>query len=81
MKKILFTMACGPYPRIDNTDSMDLYTSRLTKGQEFFTLKSYYPAMPVYLLAQNVSIPSVALEYPSFEEFVEEVKKGFFDKK
>ena len=77
MKKILFTMACGPYPRIDNTDSMDLYTSRLTKGQEFFTLKSYYPAMPVYLLAQNVSIPSVALEYPSFEEFVEEVKKGY----
>ncbi|HNS32833.1 MAG TPA: hypothetical protein PKN36_07665 [bacterium] len=77
MKKILFSMACGPYPQIDNTDSMDLYTSRLTKGQEFFTLKSYYPAMPVYLLAQNVSIPSVALEYPSFDDFVSEVKKGY----
>ena len=70
MKKILFTMACGPYPIIDNTDSMDLYSSRLTKGQEFLTLKSYYPALPVYLLAQNVSIPSVALEYPTFEELL-----------
>lgn len=70
-------MTCGPYPDIDKTDSMDLYTSRLTKGQEIFTLRSYYPALPVYLLAQNVSIPSVALEYPAFEEFVEEVKKGY----
>ncbi len=70
-------MTCGPYPDIDKTDSMDLYTSRLTKGQELFTLKSYYPALPVYILAQNVSIPSVALEYPTFEEFVEEVKKGY----
>lgn len=77
MKKILFTMACGPYPIIDNTDSMDLYSSRLTKGQEFLTLKSYYPALPVYLLAQNVSIPSVALEYPTFEEFTTEVRKGY----
>ena len=77
LKKILFTMTCGPYPDIDGTDSMDLYTSRLTKGQEIFTLRSYYPALPVYILAQNVSIPSVALEYPTYEEFVEELKKGY----
>ncbi len=71
------TMSCGPYPKLDGVNSMDLYSSRLTKNQDIFTFKSYYPRLAIHLIAQNISAASVVLETPSFGDFVSEIKKGY----
>ena len=70
-------MACGPYPELDGCSSMDLYASRLTHSQDIFSFASYYPALPIYLIGQNISAPTVVLESPTFEIFTEEVKNGY----
>ncbi len=74
---VLLTMPFGPYPKLDGVDSMDLYSSRLTKNQDIFTFKSYYPRLALHLIAQNISARTTVLETPSYRDFIEEVKKGY----
>jgi radical SAM superfamily enzyme YgiQ (UPF0313 family) len=77
MKKVLFTTAYKPFPALDGVNSMDLYASRLNKGQDIFALKSYYPALPLFLIAQNISLPAVVLEHPTLGQFQKELKNDY----
>lgn len=77
MNKILLTGPYKPFSDLEGSSIMDLYDSRLTKGQDIFSLKSYYPSLPLYLIAQNISKPCVVLETPSLEEFVKHVRKKY----
>jgi len=77
MRKVLFTTVYRPFPALDGVSCMDLYASRLSKEQDIFAPASYYPALPLFLIAQNISLPSVVLEHPTLEQFREEVAKGY----
>ncbi|MFA7516990.1 MAG: hypothetical protein WC049_08450 [Candidatus Ratteibacteria bacterium] len=77
-KKILFTSVYKPFDTFeDGTPMMDLYAGRLTKGQGIFTFRSHYPALPLFLIAENISIPAVVLENPPLRALRKELEKGY----
>jgi len=51
MKKILFSNAMGPYDLGMGENTKDMFGSRMTRGQDIFTLKGHAHALPLYLLA------------------------------
>ncbi|MDP6560532.1 MAG: hypothetical protein QF619_10525 [Candidatus Binatia bacterium] len=78
MSKVLLTTPCQPYPTQAWNDSLTDGTSqRFTKGQDIFTMSGHQHCMGSHLIAQNISVPSVFLEYPTWEGFEEEIKKGY----
>src|SRR3990172_8804021 len=78
MARILFTTPTQPYPTQFCNDSLtDLTSQRFTKGQDIFTLSGHMHCHAVHILAQNISAPPRVLEFPHWEDFEEEVKKGY----
>ncbi len=75
---ILFTTPTYPYPTLPANDSLtDASGQRFTKGDDVFTIISHTHCYANHILAQNVSVPSVLLEYPRWEDFTAEVDKGY----
>ena len=78
MPKVLLTSVFKPFDTFeDGSNMMDLYAGRLTKGQDIFTYECDYPPIPLYLIAQNITAPSVVLENPSWAAFTRELAKGY----
>ncbi|MFZ2955943.1 MAG: B12-binding domain-containing radical SAM protein [Candidatus Ozemobacteraceae bacterium] len=75
--KILLTTAIGPFSNMDGASVNDIHASRMTHGQGIFTQRSYYPALPLYILAQNISASSAVLENPTPEFFEQEVRNNY----
>lgn len=50
---------------------------RLTRDQEPFVLHGHTHVSPLHLIAQNISARSVVLEYPSMEQFRDELRHGY----
>ncbi len=77
-KSILFTTPTFPYPTLPANDSLtDAAGQRFTKGDGMFTLYSHSHCFANHILAQNINVPSVLLEYPRWEDFTREVEKGY----
>ena len=76
--KILFTSSVYPYPTLPNDTSItDATGARFTRGDGLFSMISHSHHFANHLLAQNISVPSVILEYPRWDDFVAEVGKGY----
>lgn len=76
--RILLTTPCYPYPTLPANDSLtDATGQRFTKGDDIFTLISHTHCYANHILAQNIDIPAVLLEYPRWENFAKEVDKGY----
>lgn len=76
--RILLTSAVYPYPTLPNDTSLtDATGARFTRGDGLFSLVSHSHHFANHLLAQNVSVPSVILEYPRWDDFTAEVAKGY----
>ncbi len=52
---------------------------RLTRGQDIFTLQEHAHSYPLHILAQNVDLPSVVLEWPSLEGLKKELEGARYD--
>lgn len=77
-RTLLLTTPCHPYPTLPFHDSLtDAMGQRFTKGDDLFTVTSHSHCFGTHLLAQNVSWPSVVLEYPRWDDFTREVEKGY----
>jgi haloalkane dehalogenase len=77
-RRILFTTPCYPYPTLPFNDSItDATGQRFTKGDDIFTIISHTHCFANHILAQNVSWPSLVLEYPRWQDFTDEVDKGY----
>ncbi|MBI4957826.1 MAG: hypothetical protein HY908_37825 [Myxococcales bacterium] len=77
-RSLLLTTPCYPYPTLPMNDSItDATGQRFTKGDDLFTIISHTHCFANHILAQNVSWPSVVLEYPRWEDFTAEVAKGY----
>src|SRR5512136_1607787 len=77
-QKILFTSSIYPYPTLPNYTSLtDATGARFTRADGIFTVISHSHHFANHLLAQNISLPSVILEYPRWEDFRAEIKKGY----
>lgn len=78
MTKVLLSTPCQPYPTEAWNDSLtDLMAQRFTKGQDIFTMTGHMHCHGSHLIAQNISAPVIFLEYPTWEGFEEEVRKGY----
>lgn len=78
MKKVLLTSTCGPFELGWGEDMHDIMSSRLARGQGPFTLSSHCHYWGLYLIAENLSNAQVTvLENPHFDEFEEELRKGY----
>lgn len=76
--KILFTSSIYPYPTLPNDTSLtDATGARFTRADGIFTLISHSHHFANHILAQNISYPSVVLEYPRWDDFVKEIRKGY----
>lgn len=77
-RTLLLTTPCTPYPTLPMNDSItDATGQRFTKGDDLFTIISHTHCFANHILAQNVSWPSLLLEYPKWEHFTAEVDKGY----
>lgn len=75
---ILLTTPTYPYPTLPANDSLtDATGQRFTKGDDLFTIISHTHCYANHILAQNVDVPVVALEYPRWKDFYSEVDKGY----
>lgn len=78
MTKILFSTPCQPFPvQFNNVSLTDAAAQRFTQQQDIFTLSGHVHCQGVHTIAQNISTPSVFLEYPTWDHFEREVKKGY----
>ncbi len=76
--RILLTTPCYPYPTLPANDSLtDATGQRFTHGDELFTIVSHTHCYANHILAQNIDIPATLLEYPRWDNFTEEVDKGY----
>ncbi|MBI2889624.1 MAG: hypothetical protein HYY13_02455 [Nitrospirae bacterium] len=75
---ILFSSVCGPFERIlGRYAATDQMAFRLTRSQGLFTLYEHTHFSALHILAQNLSRPSVVLEYPTLDQFRTEVAKDY----
>ncbi len=76
--RLLLTTPCFPYPTLPANDSLtDATGQRFTHGDSTFTIFSHTHCYANHILAQNVDVPSVLLEYPRWKDFTDEVDKGY----
>jgi hypothetical protein len=77
-EKILFTSSVYPFPTLPNDTSLtDATGARFSRGDGIFSIISHSHHFANHILAQNINAPSVVLEYPRWDDFTAEVKKGY----
>lgn len=83
MTRVLLTTVFRPfgvenkYNKKGDETLLDYLASRLTREPGLFTLSSYVPHSSLHLIAANLPAETRVLEYPSLEEYVAELKKGW----
>jgi haloalkane dehalogenase len=78
MTKVLLTTPCQPYPvQFNNVSLTDSMNQRFTQQQDIFTSKSHTHCQGMHMIAQNISVPSIYLEYPTWHYFEKELRKGY----
>ncbi len=79
--KILFTSVFKPYGIDDEygrkENLMELFHNQVTREQGIFSLRRNHRSFNLYLLAENISVPSTVLDFPSIKRFIREIKKGY----
>lgn len=81
-KKILLTSVFKPYGVKDDYAEMrgmkmELLDNQITQMQGIHSPRQSYWSFCLYLLAENISIPSVVLDFPTWKEFTKELKRGY----
>ncbi len=78
MKRVLLSnvrpdLIEGGYP----ASLFDPFGERFTRSQGVFTMTGHLHAVGTHLIAQNIQSPSVVLEYPTLQDFRDELRKGY----
>lgn len=80
--RILLTSVCKPYG-VSSEDAealgmqMELLNNQLTREQHVHSPRANHWTFPLYFLAENVSVPSTVLDFPSWREFQRELRRGY----
>lgn len=78
--KILFTSVCKPIPIfLGKYLSIDDVSYRYAIEQGPFSAMSDSPCFSLHFLAQNLNVPSVVLEWPTFDELKAELQSDHYD--
>lgn len=58
-------------------NKIELLDNQITREQGIFSLRFFHNSWGLYLLAENINIPTIVLDFPSIKEFIKEIKKGY----
>jgi len=80
MTRLLLCSVFKPYGIDDDTSdplcTMELLNNQVTREQGLHSPRSSNPSFGLYLLAENIQVPTTVLDFPTWEEFVGEVDSG-----
>ncbi len=80
-RRILLTGVYGPFG-VDAVDAdgngmqMELLNNQITRGQGIHSPRQFYYTLALYFLAENISVPSTVLDFPTWDAFTEELISG-----
>ncbi|MEW6088316.1 MAG: cobalamin-dependent protein [bacterium] len=79
--KLLLSSVFKPYGVDDEygrkENIMELFHNQVTREQGIFSFRYHHKSFNLYLLAENVNMPSTVLDFPSIKRFIREIKKGY----
>lgn len=80
--RVLFTSVFGPYGIKDRYAEalgmqMELLNNQVTRAQGVHSPRQSYLSFALYLLAENISVRSTVLDFPTWKQFRDELKKGY----
>lgn len=56
---------------------MELFNNQITREQDIHSPRHNFWTFPLYFLAENISVPTTVLDFPSWDEFRREVAHGY----
>lgn len=75
---ILLSTPLMPYPLQPWHDpATDISRQRFTHGNDIFTMEGHMHITGNWLIAENISAPTVILDHPTRENFEDEARKGY----
>lgn len=80
MKKILLTSVCRPLGEAYGdapSVGYELLHGQVTRAQGMFSPRSLHTQFSLEYIAVNLDAPTTVLQYPSREELVRELKRGY----
>ncbi len=82
--RILLTSVFGPYAQDDDYGSrsinpMELYHNQVTREQGPFSLRMFHRSWGLMMIQQNIGAPSKFLDFPSLDQFVQEISDNDYD--
>lgn len=57
-------------------NTMELLNNQVTREQGIHSPRSNNPSFGLYIMAENISVPTTVLDFPSWRNFTKEVRKG-----
>jgi len=79
--KLLLTSVFGPFAVDDDygrkENRMELFHNQVTREQGVFSYRFNHHSFGLYLMAENVEVPATVLDFPSIDEFRQELRKGY----
>ena len=81
-KKLLLSAVFGPYGVKDEYAEhlgmqMELLNNQITREQGVHSPRQSYWSFALYLLAENINVPTTVLDFPLWNDFTEALKKGY----
>jgi radical SAM superfamily enzyme YgiQ (UPF0313 family) len=80
MTRLLLSGVFKPYGVKDETTeplcTMELLNNQVTREQGIHSPRSSNPSFALYLMAENIGVPTTVLDFPSWEEFAKEIDSG-----
>ncbi|MBW2999267.1 radical SAM protein [Candidatus Woesearchaeota archaeon] len=81
-KRLLLSAVFGPYG-VKNKYAegigmqMEILNNQITREQGVHSHRANIPSYGLYMLAENISVPTTVLDFPKWKDFVKELKKGY----
>jgi radical SAM superfamily enzyme YgiQ (UPF0313 family) len=79
--KLLLTSVFGPFAVDDaygrKENKMELFHNQVTREQGVFSYRFNHHSFGLYLMAENVNVPTTVLDFPSLRDFKRELRKGY----
>jgi haloalkane dehalogenase len=75
--KVLLTASYGPNELGWGEDMYDLTACRLARGHGAFKTSNHMHYFALYLIAENITNPTTVLENPHWDEFDQELDRGY----
>ncbi len=82
--RVLLTSVFGPYAQDDEYGSrainpMELYHNQVTREQGPFSLRMFHRSWGIMMIQENISAPSVVLDFPTLDQFIKEIRTNEYD--